>query len=179
MSRYPGLPFRYRDSVRVRVSGPGYLAPGTRYRIDAEDRIPGTEDRAKRAHRVCILYPTSIIPMSGSPARPYSHPHRLPRVRPGPVLPRWRSSSASGTRSQAGGAAGEQGGEEPAECDVDPEVEPDECSEGLAGIRKPEVLRMEVYKEASHPWTPTTSSLSAPLNPTSSTTEGVRCSTSY
>jgi hypothetical protein len=35
-----------------------YPGPGTRYpyRIDAEGRIPSTEDRAgKRAHRVCIL----------------------------------------------------------------------------------------------------------------------------
>jgi hypothetical protein len=42
-----------------RVPGPGYLAPGTRYRINAEDRTPSAEDRAglpgngKRAHPIC------------------------------------------------------------------------------------------------------------------------------
>jgi hypothetical protein len=101
-----------------------------------------------------------------------------PVLAPAPVAQStaWAGPSpVSGTRSQAGDAVDEQWGEEPAECDVDPKVEPDECSEGLAGIRKPEAPRMEVYKEASHPWTPTTSSLSAPLNPPphpSSTTEG-------
>ena len=42
-------------------SDSAYLVPGTRYRINAEGRIPSTEDRAgKRAHRVCILDPASI-----------------------------------------------------------------------------------------------------------------------
>ena len=49
------------------VPGPGHLAPGTRDRINAEGRIPSTEDRVgrpgtgKRAHRVCILYPASHL----------------------------------------------------------------------------------------------------------------------
>gem|GEM_PF-3575420 len=51
--RYSVLPFRYRYSVRV--PGPRYLAPGTRDRINAEDRTPSTGDRTQRAQRVCIL----------------------------------------------------------------------------------------------------------------------------
>jgi hypothetical protein len=39
--RYPGLPFGYRDSVRV--LGLRSWLPGTRYRIDAEGREPKTE----------------------------------------------------------------------------------------------------------------------------------------
>jgi len=38
-----------------RVPSPGYLAPGTRDRINAGDRTPSTEDRAKHAHRVCMM----------------------------------------------------------------------------------------------------------------------------
>jgi hypothetical protein len=57
---YPGLLLRYRDSARV----PGLRSrvPGTRHRsrIDAEGRIPSTEDRAQRAPRVCILHPASL-----------------------------------------------------------------------------------------------------------------------
>jgi hypothetical protein len=47
-----------KTSAWYRVPGPGYLAPGTRYRINAEGRTPSTEDRAKRAHRVCIHFLT-------------------------------------------------------------------------------------------------------------------------
>ena len=42
------------------VPGTWHLGPGTRYRINAEGRTPSTEDRAKRAHRVCIMHPASI-----------------------------------------------------------------------------------------------------------------------
>ena len=53
----------FRRQVLVPGSRSRVPAPGTRYpyRIDAEGRIPSTEDRAgKRAHRVCILDPASI-----------------------------------------------------------------------------------------------------------------------
>jgi len=40
---------------RSRVPGTWDPGPGTG--STAEDRTPSTEDRAKRAHRVCILYP--------------------------------------------------------------------------------------------------------------------------
>jgi len=80
--RYPGLPFRYRYSAGCQVSGPGYLAPGTRYRINAEGRTPSTEDRAKRAHRVCILHPRRPAPRSSPDCLTASLPHcptaRLP-----------------------------------------------------------------------------------------------------
>ena len=49
--------------ARFQVPGTWRLGPGTRYRINAEGRIPSTEDRAGRpgpgkcAHRVCVLHP--------------------------------------------------------------------------------------------------------------------------
>jgi hypothetical protein len=57
-----------KTSAWYRVPGPGYLAPGTRDRINAEGRIPSTEDRARppeNAHpgfASCILHPVSCIP---------------------------------------------------------------------------------------------------------------------
>jgi hypothetical protein len=53
-----GIGIRYG----CQVSGTWHPVPDTRYRIwiDAEGRIPSIEERAQRAHRVCILYPASI-----------------------------------------------------------------------------------------------------------------------
>jgi hypothetical protein len=61
VSRVPRVRvFRRRaPDTGFQVPGTWHLGPGTRYRINAEDRTPSTEDRAKRAHRVCILYPVS------------------------------------------------------------------------------------------------------------------------
>jgi hypothetical protein len=43
--------------TRYRVPAIWHLGPGTRHRsrIDAEGRIPSTEDRAQRAHRICRM----------------------------------------------------------------------------------------------------------------------------
>jgi hypothetical protein len=47
---------------RCQVPGTGYLAPGTWYPAPEPNRRrgPDTEDRAQRAHRVCILYPAGL-----------------------------------------------------------------------------------------------------------------------
>jgi hypothetical protein len=77
------------------VPGTRHLGPNTWYRIDAEGRTPSTEDRSggpgngKRAQRVCILYPASIILTEHYPP---------PLQKTGPI-------GASGTQNaaQAGG----------------------------------------------------------------------------
>jgi hypothetical protein len=69
-----------KTSAWYRVPGPGYLAPGTRDRINAEGRTPSTEDRAQlpeNAHTglypaSCILHPVSCIYIPrGGPWRNY------------------------------------------------------------------------------------------------------------
>jgi len=52
---------------RMRASWTGFskhetgIPPGTRYRIDAEGRMPGTGDRAKRARRVCKIQDADLM----------------------------------------------------------------------------------------------------------------------
>jgi hypothetical protein len=56
--REPGIPPGIGCQVpgtRCRVPATWHLVPDTRYRINAEGRTPSTEDRAKRAHRVCTM----------------------------------------------------------------------------------------------------------------------------
>jgi hypothetical protein len=54
-----------KTSAWYRVPGPGYLAPGTRDRINAEGQTPSTEDRPKPAHRVCMMQDRIRIRISG------------------------------------------------------------------------------------------------------------------
>jgi hypothetical protein len=44
------------DRIRYRVPGIGYRAPGTRDPIDAEDRTPSTEDRARGSENAHTRY---------------------------------------------------------------------------------------------------------------------------
>ena len=62
--REPSIPLRYPvPGARSQVPGTRHLGPDTRHRIDAEGRIPSTENRARGlstgqpAHGVCILHP--------------------------------------------------------------------------------------------------------------------------
>ena len=81
--------FRLVPGTGYQVSGTWHLGPGTRYRINAEGRIPSTEDRAgrpgtgKRAHRVCILTPYPASGIGIIAVLPYCpialpHPARCP-----------------------------------------------------------------------------------------------------
>jgi len=84
----------FEDKRLVRVPGPGYLAPGTRYRINAEDRTPSTEDRAKPAHRVCM------IEMVGIPVTRHLEPdtwHRIDAEGRGPKVGHRTQSWVPGT----------------------------------------------------------------------------------
>ena len=55
----PLIPPWPRAGYRGPSRGTGYLAPGTRDQINAEDRTPGTEDRA---WPLPSLHPVSCIP---------------------------------------------------------------------------------------------------------------------
>jgi hypothetical protein len=50
-----------KTSARYRVPGIGYLAPGTRDRISAEDRTPITEDRARPLENAHIGSASQIL----------------------------------------------------------------------------------------------------------------------